>query len=121
MPDFQALPVWFRELGPTYRAIDPDGVDRWLEIEQSSRHREGNKNPNKVRNHFTLELLGTLDVPTLVIASDADLYAAPPRMSALADHIAGSEFAVVPEAGHAAHWEQPAAWNRLVLAFIQSH
>jgi pimeloyl-ACP methyl ester carboxylesterase len=27
----------------------------------------------------------------------------------------------VPEAGHAAHWEQPEIWNRLVLEFIARH
>jgi pimeloyl-ACP methyl ester carboxylesterase len=24
----------------------------------------------------------------------------------------------VPEAGHAAHWEQPEMWNRIVLEFM---
>jgi pimeloyl-ACP methyl ester carboxylesterase len=27
----------------------------------------------------------------------------------------------VPEAGHAAFWEQPELWNRLVLEFIAQH
>ena len=50
-----------------------------------------------------------------------DLYAAPPRMRAMASRIPDCRFALMPEAGHAAFWEQPEQWNELVLDFIQEH
>jgi pimeloyl-ACP methyl ester carboxylesterase len=116
VPDFQSLPAWFRELGPTYRVANPEGVDRWIEIERSSLH--GASPEEVMANRFTLRTLETIQVPTLMLAADADLYAAPPRMRAMASRIPGCRFALVPEAGHAAYWEQPEIWNKLVLDFI---
>ena len=116
-PGFQSLPAWFREIGPTYRMADPDGVDRWIQIEQASRQ-EGARR-ERMRNDFTLALLETIRTPTLMLAGGADLYAAPPRMQAMADRIPNCEFALMPDAGHSAYWEQPETWNRLVLGFIR--
>ena len=45
----------------------------------------------------------------------------PALMRMLAAHIPTCQFATVPEAGHAAFWEQPEIWNRLVLAFLDQH
>jgi pimeloyl-ACP methyl ester carboxylesterase len=60
-------------------------------------------------------------VPTLVVVGEADLVTPPALMRMLAAPIPGSRFATVPEAGHAAFWEQPEIWNRIVLAFIGEH
>ena len=72
-----------------------------------------------MRNDFTLALLATIRTPTLMLAGGADLYAAPPRMQAMADRIPNCEFALIPDAGHSAYWERPETWNRLVLEFIR--
>ena len=74
-----------------------------------------------MRNQVTFPLLETLRVPTLLVAGGADLLAPPSRMKQMADRIPNSEFATVPGAGHAAFWEQPEAWNRIVLDFLQRH
>jgi len=42
-------------------------------------------------------------------------------MRMLAAHIPHCQFVTVPEAGHAAFWEQPEVWNRLVLEFLGQH
>ena len=42
-------------------------------------------------------------------------------MKLVAAHIPGCRFEVIPEAGHAAFYEQPEVWNRLVLDFIREH
>ena len=70
---------------------------------------------------MTLARLETLRVPTLVLAGEADLVSPPALMRILAAHIPDCQFATVSEAGHAAHWEQPEIWNRLVLEFIGRH
>jgi pimeloyl-ACP methyl ester carboxylesterase len=36
-PQFDALPPDVRELGPSYRAANPGGTQRWLELERTSR------------------------------------------------------------------------------------
>ena len=36
-PQFEALPPHLRELGPSYRAENPEGTERWLEFEHTSR------------------------------------------------------------------------------------
>ncbi|MDE2838228.1 MAG: alpha/beta hydrolase [Chloroflexota bacterium] len=118
-PGFQSLPPWFLEIGPTYRVAHPEGVDRWLRIEQASRQEGAQR--ERMRNDFTLALLETVRMPTLMLAAGADLYAAPPRMQATADRIPDCEFALMPDAGHSAYWEQPETWNRLVLEFIGAH
>jgi pimeloyl-ACP methyl ester carboxylesterase len=57
-------------------------------------------------------------VPVLVPAGGADLLSPPALMRLLAEHIPQCQLVMVPEAGHAAFWEQPEAWNALVLEFI---
>ena len=119
IPEFQSLPVWFKEIGPTYRVANPEGVDRWLEIERASQQETARR--EQMRNDFTLALLETIRTPTLMLAGGADLYAAPPRMQGMADRIPNCEFALMPDAGHSAYWERPETWNRLVLDFIRAH
>ena len=42
-------------------------------------------------------------------------------MQLLAARLPQCQLVLVPEAGHAAFWEQPEVWNRLVLEFISQH
>lgn len=116
--DFEELPPELKELGPSYRAANPDGTARWIELERTSRVDGGPPVSPEMKHHVTLARLDTIAIPTLVISSDADLYSPPPVARMLAAHIAGSELVVMPEAGHAAFWEQPEIFNRTVLAFV---
>ena len=121
MPQFNALPPDFRELGPSYRAANPGGTERWLELERMSRP-EGSPPPAQTtRNRITFASLEEMKVPTLLITGDADLYAPPAVLRLFAARIKNSESVIVPEAGHSAYWEQPAIFNRTVLAFIRKH
>jgi pimeloyl-ACP methyl ester carboxylesterase len=67
---------------------------------------------------MTYARLETLRVPVLLLAGEADLRTPPALMRLVAAHIPRCEFKTIPEAGHAAHWEQPDVWNRLVIEFI---
>jgi pimeloyl-ACP methyl ester carboxylesterase len=69
----------------------------------------------------TLERLGGMTVPSLIIATDEDAYAPPPVMRAFADAIPGSEFTVIEGAGHSAYWEKPLEWNQAVVSFLKRH
>ena len=120
-PEIQNLPIVLREVGPSYRAINPEGTARWLEIEESSRHEIGPEAAQLPKSPMTYARLATMKTPVLMLAGEADLLAPPAMMRVVADHIPGCRFETIPEAGHAAFWEQPAIWNRLVLEFIRGH
>ncbi len=70
---------------------------------------------------MTYARLATMETPVLMLAGEADLLSPPAMMRLVADHIPGCQFETIPEAGHAAFWEQPEIWNRLVLEFIGGH
>jgi pimeloyl-ACP methyl ester carboxylesterase len=117
-PQWEAMPVEFRELGPSYRAGNPDGVARWLALEHVSRAPGPATPPQPMKNRITFALLSTLTVPTLVLTGDADLYTPPAILRLFAERIKGSAMAVIPEAGHSAYWEQPERFNAAVLDFL---
>jgi pimeloyl-ACP methyl ester carboxylesterase len=116
-PGFAQLPAEFRELGPSYRASDPAGVERWAALEQSARP-QGAPAQQPYLNRVTFAALRGLRAPTLMIAGDADLIAPPPVMAKLAEQITHSRLTVFPACGHAASWEQPARFNTTVLDFL---
>ena len=125
-PQFDALPVDVRELGPSFRAADADGTARWLDLARRSRPVAApsaalappQAAPQPPRNHITFARLATMRVPTLLITGGADLYAPPPVLRLFAARIAGADTLIVPEAGHSAYWEQPDAFNQAVLRFL---
>ena len=62
--------------------------------------------------------LGEITTPTLVVAGAEDPTAPPAEMEPLVAAIAGSRFAVIPEAAHMAPVERPAEFNRLLEEFL---
>ncbi len=122
-PQIDALPVECRELSAGYRATDPEGVKRWLEIDHHSRHAENARGGEgaPARHRVTFETLKGLKVPVLMICGQADLVTPPALMRLSAPHIPDCQFELVQEAGHGSHWEKPEIWNKLVLDFIKAH
>ena len=119
-PEIQNLPVELRELGPSYRATNPEGVKRWLEIDHAARP-DGTRPFPPVGEPITYARLQGMRVPTLVLSGEADLLAPPALMRLLAAHIPTSRFSSLPDVGHAGFWERPQVWNGLVLEFIGQH
>jgi pimeloyl-ACP methyl ester carboxylesterase len=120
-PQFEALPPDFRELGPSYRAGNPDGTRRWIDLERVSRPDGSRPSPATQRNKVTFALLETLRAPTLLLTGDADLYTPPPVLEMFARRIRNAETVVIDGAGHSAYWEQPDIFNRTVLEFVRKH
>jgi pimeloyl-ACP methyl ester carboxylesterase len=118
-PAFDALPPDLRELGPAYRAANPDGVRRWLELERMSRQSGAASQP--LRNRLTFSMLESIKLPTLLITGDADMFAPPPFLGMFTARIKGAESMVIPEAGHSGYWEKPDVFNRAVLEFLKKH
>ncbi|EDY51624.1 conserved hypothetical protein [Streptomyces clavuligerus] len=117
-PAWGSWPVQFRELGPAYRAADPDGTARWAEIAQrAATGRVGQ--PYAVP--ATWAHLEALTVPTLLIWGDGDLFTPPPVQRVLAGHLTRARVrtAVLDECGHNAHWERSDLFNPTLLGFLR--
>jgi pimeloyl-ACP methyl ester carboxylesterase len=113
------LPRWFWELGPSYRAANPGGVEKWNELTRKSVTGKGAR--QILANLVTPAKLETLKVPTLLITGAADLVTPPSIMRMIARHIPDHEIVIVAESGHSPYWEQPEYFNRTVIDFIRRH
>jgi len=116
---WDAMPAEFRELGPSYRAANPEGVKRWMELEHKAL--QGPDFRQTLKNDITQARLRELKVPTLVISGAADMSTSPAMARMIAAEISNSEIAYMPEAGHSSYWEQPEVFNRAVLDFVGRH
>ena len=67
--------------------------------------------------NFTARL-HTIACPTCVLVGDEDLIKGPRYAQIIHRAIAGSELHVIPGAGHATCWEDPARFNAIVLEFL---
>lgn len=119
LDSWDELPRWYRELGPSYRAINPEGVAKWTEINEISETGRGGR--QKLVNVVTPEKLETLRVPTLLLTGSADMFTPPSVQRLIARHIPDNELLVMPECGHSIYWERPDLFNRAVLDFIGRH
>jgi pimeloyl-ACP methyl ester carboxylesterase len=117
---FRNMPASLRELGPAYRAANPAGVARWEELEHVAQSSERPlRQPTK--NRLLWPDVERIRTPALLFTGGADLYAPPPLMLEYARHLQGAETAILSESGHSGYWEQPDAFNELVLDFVRRH
>jgi len=121
VPQFDALPIEIREVGPLYRAADKAGTERWVELSRQSRLQPVLQAPQTFKNRITLAGLESIRVPTLLISGGADMYAPPPVMRLFADHMKGAQMLAVPDAGHSTFWEQAELFNRSLLTFLKRY
>jgi len=118
-PDiFDQLPVDFRELGPAYRAANPQGTLRWRHLQGLSRPEGPHMPTQPLKNRFTFDLLEMVQIPVLLIAGGADLLAPAPLLRYFTERATSAESLVVPDGGHSIFWEQPELFNRAALEFI---
>lgn len=124
-PAFDALPLELRELGPSYRAENPQGVARWLELSQERKSPAADRAqplpPLKPEHAVTWERLRKFKLPALLITGDADLYTPPAVLRLFAKNMPHAQSAVIPETGHSSYWENPEAFNRVLLDFLARH
>lgn len=116
LKEWDDLPRWFRELGPSYRGANPEGVAKWTELNEISETGKGAR--QKLLNVVTPKKLATLKVSTLLMTGAADMFTPPSIMRMIARHVPDNELVIVPECGHSPYWEQPEFFNRTVLDFI---
>jgi 3-oxoadipate enol-lactonase len=66
-----------------------------------------------------VDRLGAVRAPTLVISGEEDRLIAPAHSRATAELIAGAAFRVISGAGHISNLDSPAAFNDLLLRFLE--
>jgi pimeloyl-ACP methyl ester carboxylesterase len=118
---------WNRSALATADAFETRGLDALATRSEVRReiHRDASGLALAARGLLTqsdarvIESLPSIEVPTLVLvgASDAPFLAAADYMAA---HISGSTKVILEGAGHASNLDQPEAFNRSVLAFLDS-
>jgi pimeloyl-ACP methyl ester carboxylesterase len=113
------IPPEVRELSPSYRAANPEGVKAWLDLEHKALI--GREYRQTLKNHVTQARLKELKVPTLLLSGASDLITPPAIARMLAAEIPNSRLVVSPEAGHSIYWEDPDLFNRAVLEFAGAH
>jgi pimeloyl-ACP methyl ester carboxylesterase len=113
---WEQMPAEFRELGPSYRAANPEGVKAWMELEHKALI--GPDYRQTLKNEITQARLKDLKLPTLLIAGAADMSTPPSISRMIAAEIPNSRLALIPESGHSTYWEQPEIFNRAVIDFL---
>lgn len=114
-----AVSATFLELGPSYRAASPEGTARFTALEHAATSGPRLRQPLGV--HVDWSALEALRCPTLFITGEADLYAPPPLARLLVSHMRAARLETMRETGHAPYWEAPAAFNGMLLAFLDQH
>ena len=118
-PQFNALPPHVHELGPAYRAANPEGEARWIELERESRAEHPLPAPQPPRNRITFAALEKLNVPTLLLTGDADLYVPEPVLRLFEKRLRQARTVVLPGIGHSAYWEAPGPFDKAILDFVK--
>jgi pimeloyl-ACP methyl ester carboxylesterase len=114
---FARLPHDFQELSPSYRAGNPCGLAAWNALTRQAL--TGARITPKRDQPLTWARLESITVPTLLMTGDSDLYTPPSLLRMQASHMPHAEVHVVREAGHSPYWEQPGAFNVILLAFLE--
>lgn len=127
-----AMPVEMQELSPSYRAVNEDGVKRWLALGRHDRMAPPPAagampaptpqpgNPAKPGNQpITFAALESIKTPTLLLTGDADGYTPPSVLRLFKTHMKAADMVIVPDSGHASFWENPDVFNQAVLGFLK--
>jgi pimeloyl-ACP methyl ester carboxylesterase len=116
---FLDLPESFREIGPSFRAMEPERVAAWAHAQERAKQPGAVFQPLRTPNTFAK--IAQIRIPMLAITAGADLYAPPTLMARWVRHIPHAEVVAIADAGHSVPMEQPAPFNRAVLDFIGRH
>lgn len=121
LPKGLRVPLEFMELSPAYRAANPEGTKRWIEIDDQSHAAAPLPASQPFRASLTLANFETIRTPSLILGGGADMAAPAPLQELLAAHLRTAKLIMLPDVGHSAYWEQPDRFNSVVLEFLKNH
>lgn len=107
-----------RVLGRTTLANDPERTLLYLQI--ASFNSVSLKTVKGQPAPWTPHELAATGVPVLFIAGEEDVICPPPLIKAMHAQVPGSRYAEIASAGHSAYFEQPEAFNRVLLDFLKT-
>ncbi len=107
----------FLELGPSYRASNPQGVARFAALSEQALSGKGHIT-QPTGGAVTWATLEALHLPVLLLTGEADLYSPPPMQEMVSRHLSRVTLVTLPAIGHAPYWEAPDSFNAAVLTFL---
>ena len=114
---FRELPEAFREIGPSFRAAEPERTRAWAHAQEAAKQPDAPAQPLRTPNTFAK--VAQIRLPMLAITASADLYAPPSLMARWLRHIPQAEIFAIADAGHSVPMEQAELFNGAVLDFIR--
>jgi 3-oxoadipate enol-lactonase len=109
-----------RVLGKTTREMRPDLADGALRMMRKMAP-EGVAQVQRgmAMRPDSMDTLKTINVPTLVITGDEDVFTGVNEAELMRQHISGSQLRVIPKAGHYSPWEQLDEVVKLLRQFLE--
>lgn len=108
---------WF---SPRFHHSQAAAVARWRRRLASNEARAYVAAGHAVRLHDTLDRLGQIRLPTLVIAGQLDQGTPVAMSEAIAERVPGARLAVMPGVAHMSALEEPAQFSALLEEFLQT-
>jgi pimeloyl-ACP methyl ester carboxylesterase len=101
--------------------ITPAIVDRWAEFQRAPGHRAILIGVNfAAQTQATADVLGTIQVPTLVLHGESDVLIEPASARKFAAAIPGAKLIIYPQVGHLPQIEIPQRSAADVAAFLET-
>jgi 3-oxoadipate enol-lactonase len=108
-----------RVLGKTTRESRPDLVESALRMmRKMSPEDVAQVQRGMAARPDSVETLKTINVRTLLVTGDEDVFTGVNEAELMRQHISGSQLRVIPKAGHYSPWEQPAEVSRILRQFL---
>ena len=119
IPGIKELPETFREIGPSFRAVEPERTKAWAHAQEKAKQPSAVAQPLNTPNTFAK--ISEIRIPFQAITASADLLAPPSLMARWIRHIPDATVVAIADAGHCVPMEQPDLFNRAVLEFVRDH
>lgn len=113
-----ALAQLERVLGPTFRRRNAAGSQLYSAI-ASFNGVDRRTLTGSLGAGVTPAKLAATGVPVLFLVGAEDALFPPPLVRRVHEQVRGSRFVEIPEAGHSAYFESPAAFNEAVLQYLE--
>jgi len=110
-----------RVMAKTTRETRPDLIDGALRMmRQMSPEDIAEVQRGMADRPDSVDTLKTINVPTVLVTGDEDVSTGINEAQLMHQHIKGSQFLVIPKAGHYSAWEQPLEVGRLLRQFLHT-